>query len=154
MPRIQLSCLQQIVEDHVILRSEVLQTGEAGVNLPVNLKRLIWNAQQLFKVKPNSKSPSGVDLSAPGSRLLAAVFLVASCIDSLWASGHENADTELNELHHCRAGPAGGGGEGAGAVPEAGRRQGQPAQDVLHRPTVTAPANVDSDDALHRAHHM
>lgn len=64
--------LQQIVEDHIILRSEVLPTGEAGVNLPVNLKRLIWNAQQLFKIKPNRKAPSGVASSAdfPSAMLL------------------------------------------------------------------------------------
>ena len=53
------SAPQQILEDHTILRSEVLPTGDNGVNLPVNLKRLIWNAQQLFKVKPNRKAPSG-----------------------------------------------------------------------------------------------
>ena len=51
--------LQQILEDHTILRLEVLPTGDNGVNLPVNLKRLIWNAQQLFKVKPKCKAPSG-----------------------------------------------------------------------------------------------
>lgn len=51
--------LQQILDDHTILRSEVLPTGDNGVNLPVNLKRLIWNAQQLFKIKPNRKAPSG-----------------------------------------------------------------------------------------------
>jgi len=56
-------CAQQIVEDNIILRTEVLLTGEAGVNLPVNLKRLIWNSQQLFKIKPHKKVPSGAIFS-------------------------------------------------------------------------------------------
>ena len=51
--------LQRIEEDGQILRKEVLPGGDAGVNLPVNLKRLIWNAQQLFKIKKHKKVPSG-----------------------------------------------------------------------------------------------
>ena len=37
----------------------MISSGEDGVNLPVNLKRLIWNAQQLFKIKPHKKVASG-----------------------------------------------------------------------------------------------
>jgi hypothetical protein len=40
-----------ILDDLEVLRSEVLQTGDHGVNLPVNLKRLIWNAQTKFSCR-------------------------------------------------------------------------------------------------------
>ena len=73
---------QQILEDHTILRSEVLPTGDNGVNLPVNLKRLIWNAQQLFKVKPNRKAPSGT--SSCSCRPLLCSWLHSTCpVDSV-----------------------------------------------------------------------
>ncbi len=42
-----------------MLRHEVLRSGEAGVQLPVNLKRLIWNAQQIFHCQPHRRGPSG-----------------------------------------------------------------------------------------------
>jgi DNA-directed RNA polymerase II subunit RPB1 len=40
-----------IMEDLRVLRSEVLRAGDAGVNLPVNMKRLIWNAQTKFNCR-------------------------------------------------------------------------------------------------------
>eukprot|EP00208_Stichococcus_sp_RCC1054_P006669 CAMPEP_0206139996 /NCGR_PEP_ID=MMETSP1473-20131121/7953_1 /ASSEMBLY_ACC=CAM_ASM_001109 /TAXON_ID=1461547 /ORGANISM="Stichococcus sp, Strain RCC1054" /LENGTH=969 /DNA_ID=CAMNT_0053533969 /DNA_START=9 /DNA_END=2918 /DNA_ORIENTATION=- len=52
---------QTLVDDACVLRKEVIPSGEAGVNLPVNLKRLIWNAQQLFKIKPHKKIASGLN---------------------------------------------------------------------------------------------
>ena len=75
-----MSAPQQILEDHTILRSEVLPTGDNGVNLPVNLKRLIWNAQQLFKVKPNRKAPSGTS-----SCSCLPLVMVCSCLHSTCA---------------------------------------------------------------------
>lgn len=40
-----------ILDDLRVLRSEVLQSGDSGVNLPVNLDRLLWNAQTKFNCK-------------------------------------------------------------------------------------------------------
>jgi len=51
--------LAQIQEDLKVLRHEVLRSGEAGVQLPVNLKRLIWNAQNMFHCQPHRRGPSG-----------------------------------------------------------------------------------------------
>ena len=51
-----------------MLRGEVVPGGDAGVNLPVNLKRLIWNAQQLFKIKPHKRVPSGGQPAGTGLR--------------------------------------------------------------------------------------
>ena len=55
----------QIQDDLKVLRHEVLRSGEAGVQLPVNLKRLIWNAQQIFHCQPHRRGPSGVLLPGP-----------------------------------------------------------------------------------------
>jgi hypothetical protein len=41
-----------IMEDLRVLRTEVVPGGDTGVNLPVNLKRLIWNAQIKFNCGP------------------------------------------------------------------------------------------------------
>ncbi len=49
----------QVQEDLKVLRHEVLRSGEAGVQLPVNLKRLIWNAQNMFHCQPHRRGPSG-----------------------------------------------------------------------------------------------
>ncbi len=35
------------------LRAEVMPHGDTGVNLPVNLRRLILNAQTKFNIKPH-----------------------------------------------------------------------------------------------------
>ena len=51
-------CLQ-LEEDLRVLRHEIRQSGETGVQLPVNFWRLIWNAQKIFKCKPHRPGPSG-----------------------------------------------------------------------------------------------
>ena len=48
------------------LRREVLPSGEASINLPVNMRRLIWNAQERFQCNKSRDSPTG-----GSSRLLA-----------------------------------------------------------------------------------
>lgn len=47
---------QQLTVDRLALRPKVLLTGDDGVYLPVNLKRLIWNAQKRFRVDSYAKS--------------------------------------------------------------------------------------------------
>lgn len=44
-----------------MLRQEVLPSGEANINLPVNLKRLIWNAKERFQCNNNRIGPTGED---------------------------------------------------------------------------------------------
>lgn len=51
--------LQQLKEDLDVLRREVLPSGEANINLPVNLKRLIWNAKERFQCNNNRSGPTG-----------------------------------------------------------------------------------------------
>lgn len=50
---------QQIEEDVRILRNEVLRNAKQNCPLPVNLRRLIWNAQKLFSCKPHKPGPAG-----------------------------------------------------------------------------------------------
>ncbi len=49
----------QLETDLKTLRTEVMRTGDAGVQLPVNFKRLIWNAQQMFHCHPHRPGSSG-----------------------------------------------------------------------------------------------
>jgi hypothetical protein len=39
-----------------------MRSGDTGVQLPVNLKRLIWNAQQIFKCRAHRPGPTGASL--------------------------------------------------------------------------------------------
>ena len=58
-----------LCEDLATLRTEVLRGGDAGVVLPLNLKRLIWNAQQAFRCGAGyavGGGPGGADAEAAG----------------------------------------------------------------------------------------
>ena len=46
------------------LRREVLPSGESSINLPVNLRRLIWNAQERFQCNRSREGPTGGFASA------------------------------------------------------------------------------------------
>ena len=56
---LRMVCCIQLEEDLRVLRHEIRQSGETGVQLPVNFRRLIWNAQKIFKCKPHRPGPSG-----------------------------------------------------------------------------------------------
>jgi DNA-directed RNA polymerase II subunit RPB1 len=53
--------VQQLEEDQRVLQTEVLRSGDTGCNLPVNLKRLIENAQRKFGCKPHRRGPTDLD---------------------------------------------------------------------------------------------
>lgn len=87
--------LQTIVDDAKVLRRETIQSGDAGVNLPVNMKRLIWNAQQLFKIKPHKRFPSGAFTA-----LLCEGACIQSIVCELTPSEHTCA-TANSHLRKC-----------------------------------------------------
>jgi hypothetical protein len=66
----------QLEEDLRTLRTEVMRSGDNSVQLPVNFKRLIWNAQQMFRCHPHRPGASGNSdtltayIAAAASRLL------------------------------------------------------------------------------------
>ncbi|KAK9843436.1 hypothetical protein WJX81_002541 [Elliptochloris bilobata] len=93
----------QIQDDLKVLRHEVLRSGEAGVQLPVNLKRLIWNAQQIFHCQPHRRGPSGLnplDVVAKVRELLAKLAVVEGP-DALSREAQRNAT--LLFFAHARA---------------------------------------------------
>jgi RNA polymerase Rpb1, domain 6 len=54
---------RQLLSDLDIMRREVLPLGNGGVNIPVNLRRLIWNAQNTYGCGP-ARPPLPGDLRA------------------------------------------------------------------------------------------
>ena len=68
----------QLEDDLKVLRNEVLRSGDAGVQLPVNLKRLIWNAQNMFHCQPHRRGPSGN--SHPNNNLLHWCLHINLCL--------------------------------------------------------------------------
>eukprot|EP00877_Chromochloris_zofingiensis_P013598 jgi/Chrzof1/8492/Cz03g13040.t1 len=50
---------QQIMSDLNVMRMEVLKSGDNGLNIPVNMRRLIWNAQTKFDCGPTKPPPPG-----------------------------------------------------------------------------------------------
>jgi DNA-directed RNA polymerase II subunit RPB1 len=52
---------KQLEEDQRVLQREVMQNGEAGCNLPVNLRRLIENAQRKHDLKAHRSGPTGLN---------------------------------------------------------------------------------------------
>ena len=57
---------QSILEDVQVLRNEVLRTAKQNCPLPVNLKRLIWNAQKLFGCKAHRCGATGNSANKTG----------------------------------------------------------------------------------------
>ena len=62
--------LQQLRDDLNVLRREVVPSGEANINLPVNLKRLIWNAKERFQCNNNRSGPTGGGLDCLSSAIM------------------------------------------------------------------------------------
>ncbi|KAG2453789.1 hypothetical protein HYH02_001998 [Chlamydomonas schloesseri] len=54
--------MAQIKEDLRVLREEVLTNGDEKVNIPLNLARLIWNAQTKFNCKPHRPGWTGLQV--------------------------------------------------------------------------------------------
>ncbi|CAD5180600.1 unnamed protein product [Musa acuminata subsp. malaccensis] len=48
--------VQKLEADRYQLGTEIATTGDATMHMPVNLKRLIWNAQKTFKIDPRRPS--------------------------------------------------------------------------------------------------
>jgi DNA-directed RNA polymerase II subunit RPB1 len=50
---------RQLRDDLNIMRMETLTHGNGGINIPVNLRRLIWNAQTHYNCGPHKVPPPG-----------------------------------------------------------------------------------------------
>ena len=51
--------MQQLEEDQRVLQTEVMRSGDSSCNLPVNLRRLIENAQRNFGCYLHKRGPTG-----------------------------------------------------------------------------------------------
>lgn len=69
---------KQLRDDLNIMRTEVLTHGNGGVNIPVNLRRLIWNAQ-VRVLRDHMCQPSQVTALSPGR-----VVVHAACRPAVW----------------------------------------------------------------------
>lgn len=48
-----------------VLRSEIIKSGEQNIQQPVNLKRLLWNAQRVFDKEQGGKIQSSKSCHQP-----------------------------------------------------------------------------------------
>lgn len=48
-----------------VLRSEIIKSGEQNIQQPVNLKRLLWNAQRVFDKEQGGKVQSSKSCYQP-----------------------------------------------------------------------------------------
>lgn len=60
--------MQQLEDDQRVMQTEVMRSGDTGCNLPVNLKRLIENAQRKFGCRPHKRGFTGGWPGGPAGR--------------------------------------------------------------------------------------
>ncbi|KAL6754081.1 hypothetical protein V8C86DRAFT_2713077 [Haematococcus lacustris] len=84
---------RSIWEDLEVLRAEVLTTADHSVNLPVNIRRLILNAQNRFGAKPHRPGPTGLDpiYAIKQVQDLCSRLIVVAGEDGLSAEAQRNA---------------------------------------------------------------
>lgn len=84
---------RQLGEDQRVLQTEVMKGGEPGCNLPVNLKRLIGNAQRRYKCNPQRRGPTDLDPRhvVHSVRMLCAKLRVVEGSDRLSEEAQLNA---------------------------------------------------------------
>ena len=84
--------IRQLEEDRLSQRGRVLLTGDDGVFLPVNLKRLIWNAQKRFRVDEGGiKKQLDVSYIIDRVKLLSDRLSVVKGTDPISREAQDNA---------------------------------------------------------------
>lgn len=90
--------LAQLAEDRAAVR-QLVPSGDASIHLPVNLARIIWNAQKKFNLSGRARvtdlSPSDV---ADAVRKLSARLVVVPGDDTLSVEAQRNATVLFNVL--------------------------------------------------------
>ena len=83
---------EQLCEDRNLLRNYILKSGDAQKALPVNLRRIIQNAQQIFHIdfsKPSDLAPA--DIVVAVRELLDRLIVVRGKQDRLTVETQDNA---------------------------------------------------------------
>ncbi|KAK2079991.1 hypothetical protein QBZ16_002386 [Prototheca wickerhamii] len=85
--------LRRLEEDQRTLQREVMRSGDAACNLPVNLKRLIENAQRRFGCRPYRPGATGLSPVAVVQRVqrLTEKLRVVAGLDALSLEAQRNA---------------------------------------------------------------
>ena len=89
---------QRLAEDRALLRSFIFKNGEDKWPLPVNLQRLITNAQQIFHIDPRKPSDIHPLQVIDGIASLADRLLVVRGQDKISAEAQKNATTLFQTL--------------------------------------------------------
>ena len=96
--------MQQLEEDQRVLQTEVMRSGDSSCNLPVNLRRLIENAQRKFGCKLHKRGPTGactlrtaLHCIALHSRLLHPPASPSTLLP------RRNTSEQLSQPLHCQA---------------------------------------------------
>ena len=83
---------EQLCEDRNLLRNYILKSGDAQKALPVNLRRIIQNAQQIFHIdfsKPSDLPPADIVLAV--RELLERLIVVRGKQDRITVETQDNA---------------------------------------------------------------
>eukprot|EP00959_Pyramimonas_sp_CCMP1952_P078578 1642331-Pyramimonas_sp.AAC.2 len=87
------------MEDHDILCKEVIPTGDASWPMPINLKRLIWNAQKAFSAgQPGEITDLNPVEVADTVKRLSQNILVVAGKDPLSLEAQKNATLLFSAL--------------------------------------------------------
>ncbi|KAG2501690.1 hypothetical protein HYH03_000192 [Edaphochlamys debaryana] len=92
--------MTQLREDLRVLREEVLTTGDEKVNIPLNLSRLIWNAQTKFGCKPHRPGWTGLPVKEVVTKVqdLCKRLVVVVGSDGLSVEAQRNATIMFHSM--------------------------------------------------------
>ncbi len=62
-----------------MLRQEIIKSGEHNIQQPVNLKRLLWNAQRVFDKEQGGKAQSS-------KTTMQSCLVCSTCLLALWST--------------------------------------------------------------------
>ncbi|KAG2393795.1 hypothetical protein C9374_003559 [Naegleria lovaniensis] len=94
---------KQLLLDRAVLRTEIFPSGETKVVMPVNLRRLIKNAQKEFGIHPSAGKVSDLNpiYVAKSIRKLCEELVVIKGTDKLSKEAQENATLLFSILVRC-----------------------------------------------------
>ncbi|KAL0051000.1 hypothetical protein WJX82_000334 [Trebouxia sp. C0006] len=94
---------EQITKDLRVLRREIIKSGEHNIQQPVNLKRLLWNAQRVFDKEQGGKAQSSLSPVEVIKRVneLTQKLRVVEGLDELSKEAQHNATLMFFSLLRC-----------------------------------------------------
>lgn len=93
-PSVQIALDQeyrQLGEDRALLRTKIFPDGSASRPLPINIRRLIWDAQRLFKLDPRHPSDLHPLRIIEGAKSLCDRVIIVAGSDAISREAQHNA---------------------------------------------------------------